>query len=1754
MALGAIVKASKFFGKKDNNQGKYTVEQKSLPSKNISKPKNSLVKILNRPPSGNSFGGGNSEATTGTRRKGGNQTDLVGVAKSIEEKVIKIDSILKDSYAFKQKQTSEEVRRKRSSKLEKVEKDLEKKAPSNFKSKIKLPTGGGKGLGILGFIKNFIFWTFIGWMYKKIIPFIPTILKVLSKITQVALSALEIFGGIADVLTKFVAGGIRLVNGLTKTLAVITGARTEQEIEKFTEKFNMVMDLALLAAMLAGDAGFSVLDLFKKKKGRDAAGKAVQRVGGVFRRGLGRAPQRIAAKVAGKKGATFVKGLTTGAKALGNKATGNIFRRGAGKATQRLAIKLGGKAGGQALAGTSKFLGKAAGPIGTVIGAGFEFAGRKSQGQSNLQAGVGTGASVAGALGGAAAGAKGGAAIGALIGSVIPGAGTLVGGAVGGFIGGIAGAIGGGWLAGKAADKVTGADKVGQYEKGGVVDSEKPRRKRIQDTVIGKDVGGLSGMSLLFSGGKTSKPPSNEDFKESESESQSNWWNPFSWGKSEQEDVARGQSTKNAKKPPGLESLEETSKFLKKIPFVGELMGVSVDIAMGQKPDKPVYKNIAEKIIYIGKSMTNVDKVSEISDRSNDIQQFKKGGLSSIQSPFVSPVEKANEELESTLTLMIEKGANDALMDIRERILQEQIKARRQSNQQSNQEPGSTSGPGSRAGERDSATGEYVPGTQTGTAPMPTTPLVPSRPSPTTSAPVTGAGADSFAIEMVKEHEGRRLDVYIDSEGYKTVGYGHLIDGGSPEDIRNLKVGDTISEERAHQLFLEDYNHHKQAAMKIPGFSQASPQQQAALIDLTFNMGPAWYQGFPKFTEAFSKGDYEEAANQLKSSTWYGQVGRRSPTIVNLIQNKGIPSSSGYLAHLSPPAANVAPQTQPSGSQTDEKYSGKPPRESTETDAEPQTAVGGGSIVEIGKNLISQQFTVAEHPDFTKNASPSGGSYTPGEGHVSNVHSGRGHYEGRAIDVTDWTSGYPGRYNNIASSLQKNPAVKMLIHDNWGFYKDGQKSGPGSHGHPTHLHVETKFHGGRITEDTQVKLHEGEFVMDKDSVNLLGTDFYKALNSAENKVSLMKISPDLIKRINEATKGKAYTPSETDSHPKGEGPRDKKEEDGDEKETAKNLQKAASGGRSGRGGGDIRDRDINARGGFDPRYDDKPAKSDGGSSSSSSSVQAKASTPMVEMPGVKPTTGGSTVNIKLTENQKQALAILGKYESAGAGGYNAVNQIGTHGGRGVLGYAGDFTKMDQHGGRALTDMTLGEILALQSDDGKMSNAQWIDAGKLHAVGRYQFVGNTLPGLVEKAGIPKDAKFTSEIQDLLALQLMKERGIQPWVGPSDKATAAERAIIEKARGEEIAANVSVPEVEPKEPLVKGQPPKPGQPGDPGEVEADQQIAGDTEGRYGRIGIPNTDGQDTGADIELFGQRGEIGKSFGDNSKQGPYGNRGVEISFPYDLIYLEKVPGGRNAGHKSIDVQGSTSRDYKAVTGATGFGHIGSYYYKDPETGKMFEVMMGHGNKPFKKFKEGETIKAGTVVGWQGASGSSDSMQGGVYDHVTFHVNAVDGGDPGPVFNMFVDSLVTGAGAQLTAKQREAKKQEELIAKNRPKGSESVLAGKPVVWDGDKWIPKKEGEGGFLAGITDTLGNLFGGGDKVAKAQGGGQIGKPNVKTSAINNVSQFSSYEEPGGGNTVMIQEIEVIKYVTKNKPSSPSVNGGREKKTSDKSYMLRRQ
>jgi murein DD-endopeptidase MepM/ murein hydrolase activator NlpD len=135
--------------------------------------------------------------------------------------------------------------------------------------------------------------------------------------------------------------------------------------------------------------------------------------------------------------------------------------RGGGFSSETAAqYRQAGRSGGGGFRGAPRGgLGGIAGPL-NIAFAGFDFMGRKGEGQSNLQAGVGAGGGLAGGLAGAWAGGKAGAAVGAGIGALFGGVGAAPGAVIGGIIGSLAGGFGGGQLGGNLADKFTGANKI----------------------------------------------------------------------------------------------------------------------------------------------------------------------------------------------------------------------------------------------------------------------------------------------------------------------------------------------------------------------------------------------------------------------------------------------------------------------------------------------------------------------------------------------------------------------------------------------------------------------------------------------------------------------------------------------------------------------------------------------------------------------------------------------------------------------------------------------------------------------------------------------------------------------------------------------------------------------------------------------------------------------------------------------------------------------------------------------------------------------------------------------------------------------------------------------------------------------------------------------------------------------------------------------------------------------------------------------
>ena len=156
-----------------------------------------------------------------------------------------------------------------------------------------------------------------------------------------------------------------------------------------------------------------------------------------------------------------------------------------------------------------------------------------------------------------------------------------------------------------------------------------------------------------------------------------------------------------------------------------------------------------------------------------------------------------------------------------------------------------------------------------------------------------------------------------------------------------------------------------------------------------------------------------------------------------------------------------------------------------------------------------------------------------------------------------------------------------------------------------------------------------------------------------------------------------------------------------------------------------------------------------------------------ESPKVTPTNTQSNGTSVLGGSEsifQKAADITGKFESDSSGGYNAYNLGGSDGGNTAHG-SGNSADGKQFGS-ALTAMTIGKIKGLQA------------SGKLHAAGRFQFIGNSLPEAAQFAGLDDNSLFTPENQNKMFMAFGKKYGSGRWVG-LNKATPEERSIIDQA---------------------------------------------------------------------------------------------------------------------------------------------------------------------------------------------------------------------------------------------------------------------------------------------------------------------------------------------------------------------------------------
>lgn len=118
-------------------------------------------------------------------------------------------------------------------------------------------------------------------------------------------------------------------------------------------------------------------------------------------------------------------------------------------------------------------------------------------------------------------------------------------------------------------------------------------------------------------------------------------------------------------------------------------------------------------------------------------------------------------------------------------------------------------------------------------------------------------------------HEGLRLKPYRCTAGKLTIGVGRNLEDRGISKKEALYLLDNDIDEVSAEL-----------SRRLPWFSDLNGPRKAVLIDMAINLGIDGLFKFKRTLAAVARGDYAEAAREMKDSQWYRQVKSRGVRLV----------------------------------------------------------------------------------------------------------------------------------------------------------------------------------------------------------------------------------------------------------------------------------------------------------------------------------------------------------------------------------------------------------------------------------------------------------------------------------------------------------------------------------------------------------------------------------------------------------------------------------------------------------------------------------------------------------------------------------------------------------------------------------------------------------------------------------------------------------------------------------------------------------
>lgn len=130
--------------------------------------------------------------------------------------------------------------------------------------------------------------------------------------------------------------------------------------------------------------------------------------------------------------------------------------------------------------------------------------------------------------------------------------------------------------------------------------------------------------------------------------------------------------------------------------------------------------------------------------------------------------------------------------------------------------------------------------------------------------------------EELERDEGRVKYAYQDSEGYWTIGIGHLIDrrkgGHLPKSIIEALLEYDIKETE------------RELDKQLSFWRSLDDLRQRVILNMAFNLGVPTLLTFKRFIAALKASDWDKAYEEMLDSKWARQVGARAQRLAKIMR------------------------------------------------------------------------------------------------------------------------------------------------------------------------------------------------------------------------------------------------------------------------------------------------------------------------------------------------------------------------------------------------------------------------------------------------------------------------------------------------------------------------------------------------------------------------------------------------------------------------------------------------------------------------------------------------------------------------------------------------------------------------------------------------------------------------------------------------------------------------------------------------------